>query len=120
MMANTMYQFQFDIIWLPAVSGTGIGFAVNGPTIGTGFVLVRTEIPTSSTAVTHGMQRVYDTGTNTTTIDSAANCYAKCYGFVSNGSTAGNLVLRFKSENTNQVSILVGTIGKMWRISPSN
>jgi len=121
MMASTVYMFQFDIIWQSSTAGVGIGFGVNGPTIGTGFVLVRTEIPTSLTAVTQGMQRAYDTGTQTTTVDSTgANCFAKCYGFVSNGATAGNLVLRFKSETANQVSVMPGTMGRMWRINPSN
>lgn len=120
MMASTVYMFQFDIIWQSTSTGVGIGFGVNGPASPT-FVLVRTEIPTSLTAVTQGMQRAYDTGTATGAIDSAnANCFAKCYGFVSNGTTAGNLVLRLKSSAATQVSVRAGTMGRMWRINPSN
>jgi hypothetical protein len=121
MMANTIYQFHFDIIFQTAATTTGIGFGVNGPASPT-YVLVRTEIPTSLTAVTQGMQRAYDTGTSSTAIDTInVNCYAKCYGYVSNGANAGNLLLRFKSEvGTSQVSIMAGTMGRLWRISPSN
>lgn len=121
MMASTIYQFHFDIIFQTAAKTTGIGLGVNGPA-SPSFVLVRTEIPTSLTAVTQGMARAYDTGTSSTAIDlQNANCYAKCYGFVSNGTNAGNLVLRFKSEvGTSQVSIMPGTMGRFWRVSPSN
>ena len=120
MMANTIYQFQFDIIWQSSTSGVGIGFGVNGPA-SPNFVLVRTEIPTSLSAVTHGMQRAYDTGTATTAVDATnVNCYAKCYGFVSNGANAGNLVLRIKAETANTVRAMSETMGRMWRINPSN
>lgn len=120
MMANTIYQFQFDIIYQSTNTNTGIGFGVNGPA-GPIYVIVRTEIPPSLTVVTQGLQRAYDTGTASATTDAAnVNTYAKCYGYVSNGNTAGNLILRFKSESGNQVSVMPNTIGKMWRISPSN
>lgn len=119
-MASTVYLVQFDIIWQSSVNTTGISFGINGPASPT-YVLFKTEIPTSLTAVTQGMVRAYDTGTATASIDTAnVNSFAICYGFVSNGTTAGNLVLRVKAENANQVSVMPGTVGRLWRINPSN
>lgn len=123
-MANTIYLFQFDVTWQTTNTGVGIGLGVNGPA-GTTFVVVRTEIPTSLTAVTQGLQRVYATGTTggtaTAAIDSPnVNNYAKCYGFVSIGGTAGTLALRIRSSAATQISSEVGTIGRLCRLSPRN
>lgn len=120
LMANTVYFFEFSIIWQSTNTGVGISFGINGPTSPT-FVLVRTEIPTSLTAVTQGMARAYSTGTATGAIDTAnANCFAKCYGFISNGSNTGNLTLQLKSSTTTSVSVRAGTVGRLFRLSPSN
>jgi hypothetical protein len=120
-LASTIYLFQFDVIWQSAATNTGIGLGVNGPASPT-FILVRTEIPTSLTAVVQGMQRAYSTGTAGTTIDTInVNCYAKCYGYISNGITAGTLDFQLKSSRAGtQISVMSGTIGRLWRINPSN
>lgn len=122
MMANTSYEFEFEIIFRTNGTTRGIGLSVNGPT-GPINVLVHTEIPTSLTTVTMGIARAYDTGAVTTAIDlaSPANNYARCYGFVSNGTTAGNLILRYRTNNIIGIAYVdAGSTMKMWRINPSN
>lgn len=120
MMASSVYEFEFEIIYQSSATTRGPGFGVNGPA-SPSFVLVHTEIPTSLTAVTQGMQRAYDTGTGVTAIDTAnANCYARCYGYVSNGTTAGDLILRCKINNTGTITIQPGSVMKMWRVNPSD
>ncbi len=119
MMASTLYQFDGTIIFQVSATNRGMGLAVNGPA-SPSFVLIKTEISTSLTGVTNGMQRAYNTGVATTTVDTAnANVIAKCYGFVSNGTTAGNLVLRFNCSNSAGTPVVqAGSTFRMWRVAP--
>jgi hypothetical protein len=119
MMAGTLYQFEGLIIFQSSATNRGMGLALNGPA-SPSFVLIRTEIATSLTGVTNGMQRAYDTGVATTTVDAAnSNVIAKCYGFVSNGVNAGNLILRFNSSNTAGIPVVqAGSTFRLWRVSP--
>lgn len=119
MMANTAYQFEGFILFQTNATNRGIGLAVNGPA-SPNFVVIRTDIPTSLTGVTNGMQRAYDTGVATTAVDAAnSNALARCSGFVSNGANAGNLVLRFLCNNSGGVPIVqAGSVLRVWRVSP--
>ena len=121
MMASTTYEFEFEIIWRTDDASRGVRFSVNGPASPTS-VLIYTEIPTTLSAVTVTMQRAYDTSSGTTSIDSAnVNCYARCYGTVVNGTTAGNLILRFRrSGGGATIAIEPNSVMKMWRVNPSN
>lgn len=120
-MGNTVYKFEFDVIFQTPNTNRGIGLSVNGPT-SPNFVLIRTSIPTSLTAVSHGMARAYNTGASTTASDaSTSNCLAQCFGYLSTGSAAGNLSLAFVTNNTGSaVQIMAGSIMRLYRISPSN
>jgi hypothetical protein len=120
-LANTDYQFEFEIIAQSSATNKGFAFGVNGPA-SPNYVLVHTEIPTSLTAVTQGMQRAYATGTSTATSDSiTANILCRCYGRVSNGANAGNLILwASKNSNGGTMNVMPNSIMKMWRINPSN
>lgn len=119
MMASTTYQFEAFIIYQTNATNRGIGLAVNGPA-SPNFVIIRTDIPTSLTGVTNGMQRAYDTGVATTAVDAAnSNCYARCGGIVSNGVNAGNLVLRFLCNNSAGIPVIqAGSTFRIWRVSP--
>lgn len=121
MMASTSYEFECEVLYTSSGTNRNIGLGVNGPASPTS-VLVHTEIMTSATAVLQGMQRAYDTGTAATSAD-VINVpqVARCYGFVTNGTTAGNLQLRFRVNNAGGTIILQpGTIMRMWRTAPSN
>lgn len=119
MMASSLYEFEFSIIFQTSAANRGIGLGVNGPA-GPAFVLTHTEIHTSLSATTTGMQRAYATGTATTAVDSAnTNMYARVYGFASNGTTPGNLTLCYLCNNSGGVpSIRAGSVMRMWRVSP--
>lgn len=121
MMASTIYEFEFDVIFQSSGTGRGIGLGVNGPATPS-FVLVYSEIPTSLTTVTRGMQRAYATATSTAAVDTAtADVYARCYGTVSNGTTAGNPILwANKSQNGGTMNIMPNSVMRMWRVNPSN
>lgn len=119
MMASSVYEFEFSIIFQTNATNRGVGLGVNGPA-SPAFVLTHTEIHTSLTATVAGMQRAYATGVATTAVDSAnANMYARLYGFVSNGTTPGNLTLCYLCNNSaGTPSIRVGSIMRMWRVNP--
>lgn len=120
-MASTLYRFEFNIIFQSPATNRGLGLSVNGPA-SPKYVLIRTEIPSSLTSATQGMARAYNTGTATTAVDALnTNCHARCYGFFSNGTTAGDLALSFVSNNTGgAVQIMAGSTMGMWRLSPIN
>lgn len=121
MVVNTLYQFEGYVLYQVNATNRNIALAVNGPA-SPGFVIIRTDIPTSLTGVTSGMQRAYDTGVAATAADAAnSNLLAKCSGFVLNGATPGNLVLRFLCNNSAGTPIVqAGSTLRMWRVSPSN
>jgi hypothetical protein len=120
-LANTNYEFEFEVIFQGSTTGKGIALSVNGPASPTS-VMVHSEIPTSLTAVSYQMARSYDTTTATTSVDTAnANCYARCYGTLFNGANAGTLILRFRRNiGGGSVTVMTNSLMKMWRINPSN
>ena len=122
MMANTSYEFECEIIWRINDTGRGIRFSINGPESPT-LVLLHTEISNGLSSIVNNIARAYNSGLGSTDIDAAnTNSYARCYGFVTNGSTAGNLQLRFSRSGGTGTIIYVepGTIMRMWRTNPSN
>lgn len=121
MLANTDYRFEFEIIFQTSATNKGIGFALNS-TATPNLVVVHSEIPTSLTAVTQSLARAFDSGSITNAVDAAnSNCYGKCYGFISNGATAGNLILRINKNNNGGTStVMANSVMKMWRTKPEN
>ena len=118
--ANTTYYYRFDIIYQSTSVSTGIGFGVNGPTIGAGKVLHRMDIARDFTVGSNDMSfsSGYDTGDVTTSVKTAnTDFHALVYGIFVSGVTAGTFALRVKSETTNQVSVMAGSAGTLWEMN---
>ena len=108
--------FRSFIIFSTAYVTTGIGFGVNGPASPVALAL-ETHIPTSLTATLHRSARDYDSGTTTSDVDTPdANLLAMVSGIIRNGVNAGNLAIRYKSENSSEsVTVKTGSILR-WRL----
>ena len=122
MMADTSYEFEFEVIWRCSDVTRCVRLSANGPASPT-LVIIHTEIPQTLSSVSYNLQRSYNTNAGPTATDTAnANCYARCYGNIINGPTAGDLILRFTKSGGAGVVVAIepGSIMRMWRTNPSN
>jgi len=121
-LANTTYYFRFEIVYQSTNVSSGIGFAVNGPTIGTGKVL-RWFITGRNFTVNTGYDMCqslvgYDAGDVSANVgDANTDLIATTWGTLVTGATAGTFALRFKSETTNSVSVRIGSMGVLWELN---
>lgn len=103
--ANTNYELVCNLVYRSAATGTGIGFALNGPATPT---LVTGNFVSNSTATAfNGRSFAAYNGTGKTTGVQTANTdtYGIFNAYFRNGATAGTLQLRFASEtNGTQVT----------------
>lgn len=96
--ANTNYELVCNIIYRSAATGTGIGFALNGPS--TPGLVAGQFISNSSATAFNGRSFVAYNGTGKTTGVQTANTdtYGLFSAYFRNGASAGTLQLRFASE----------------------
>jgi hypothetical protein len=112
--ANKTYHFKFVVIFRSDTTTTGIKLAVNGPSGFTDLAYQRL-LAISTSASGYGAARAYDTMGSSTGVDAAnANMAAVVEGVVVNGSTAGDLILRFAAETTGTVKVVAGSCGLLW------
>lgn len=101
--ANKDYYVEMAIIFRSAAAGNGIELAVNGPASPTS-VSSTYVIPSSASAAVFGHSRAYDVGAQSSGVDVInADFMATVLCLFRNGPNAGNLVLRFASENNGQL-----------------
>lgn len=121
--ANTKYHFRFIAIFRSAATTTGIGFSVNGPATPTSLAVGVTITGTiaSATAGYWGSYffTAYDGGGLTTGVSATATDYvATVEGYIQTGATAGNIVLRCKSEvAASAVTVRAGSFGTLTQVS---
>jgi hypothetical protein len=114
--ANKTYHFKFVVIFRSDTITTGIKLAVNGPSGFTDLAYQRLLAVGLSTSG-YGAARAYDTMGSSTSVDTAnANMAGVVEGIVVNGSTAGDLILRFAAETTGTVKVVAGSCGLLWRM----
>jgi len=110
---NTDYIFEAWIIFQSDTAGTGIKFAVNGPTSPVAVAMLA-HIPVGITLYASCVtlaSRAYDTGTPSVQVDTAnANLLCKIDGIIRNGSNSGTFALRFAAETTGIVKIMTGSV----------
>lgn len=116
---NQEYSFEFEVPHKSGATTTGIGLAVSCPTLdGSAYLAYEVQIPSG----VDGTSQLYS-GAGTASDDvvqapgvPAADTVlvARVYGVLKNGSNAGQLKLRFKSENTVAVTIMEGTFGNIF------
>ena len=96
--ANTDYEFEFLVPFQTAALTTGFALALNGPSSPT-LLAVEIRVPISGTTEVFRHTNLYNTEALGTSVD-AINVprLATIRGIVRNGSTAGTVIGRFRSE----------------------
>lgn len=111
--ANTDYDLEFLVAFTTAAVTTGIALALNGP--GTPVLLaIRIEVPVSAGTEVDRHANTYNTEALGTAVD-AANVprLARIFGVLRNGSTAGLVTARFRSEvAASAVVVKAGSIAR--------
>lgn len=97
-LANTTYYFEAHIIFRTTTTTTGANFSANGPASPTFFVLQKMT-PISLVSTTMGMNRAYNTGTASASVDVInSSMYAIMFGILANGANAGTVAMRGAAE----------------------
>ena len=108
-LASTTYVVTCTLSYTTAVSTTALQLAVNGPASPTA-LRYAVETSTTATARHNASQSAYDTVVNPATGGAATALPVTLYGTLENGSNAGTLAVRFRTEvNASAVTILRGS-----------
>ncbi len=115
--ANRKYMFRFVGQYTAAASTTGLGLAVNGPTLGSEGLLCNIFQAHTNAIPNLGSVTAYNTAVLGTASSGATRMPWECWGYIHIGGSAGTLQLRFRTEvAASQVSIQAGSIGFAWVI----
>ena len=118
--ASTDYNFSCDVIFNTAITTTGIGLAFTTPASPT-LISYTAEIPAAGDGVNGNLQgwgtasddAVIGTGVQT----ASTNYIGRIWGTLRNGTNAGTLQLRFRTEiASSNVTIKAGSNCEMWQI----
>lgn len=116
--ANTLYYFEFEVLYQSTATNTGITLQMNGPLSPLGFAAYG-MLWSTATAPIFGHGRTYATVIGTTSTTDAANAttYGTIKGHIHTGVTAGTLIVRFRSSRNNtSVSIRTDSFGKLYEL----
>lgn len=106
--ASTSYSFSCAFSYTSAATTTALQLAINGPASPTA-MRYAVETATSATAWHQASQSAYDTVTNPATGGAATALPVRIHGTLENGTNAGTLAIRFRSEvNASAATILRG------------
>lgn len=107
--ASTTYRFACEISYTTAATTTALQLAINGPASPTA-VRYGVDTATTATAPHYASQNAYDTNTNPATGGGATALTARIAGSLENGSNAGTLAIRYRSEvAASAVTVLRGS-----------
>lgn len=113
--AGRKYHFRFTGQYTAAASTTGLGLAVNGPTLGTDGLLCNVMIGTTNAIPNIGTITAYNTAVLATASSGSTRMPWELWGYIHIGASAGTLQLRFRTEvNSSQVSLQIGSLGFAW------
>ena len=110
--ANSVYSFNFDILYDVGATGTGAGFSINCD----GCVIDRIgytvkQLGNSPTAVTIYTRNAVNTITEENSSPFTNSNHVTIDGILVTGGTGGTLIVRGMSENTNDVTVKAGSNG---------
>lgn len=114
--AGGLYAFEFYVNFVVAAATTGISLAMNGPTIGTGWISFGANATISLAAAGGGSLYAYESKI-TTAGSLVAGSNAVVGGMLQNGATAGNLALRYSPEVAASLTIKRGTWGRIIKLN---
>lgn len=118
--ASGVYAFDFNLFVSAAAATTGLVVAMNGPTIGAGYLRYFLHSPTSATATFHGGASTYETVLVSTGSSATASTpwASTVVGYLANGATGGTLTLRIRSEvSAANVTLQRGSWGRLFRLA---
>lgn len=115
--AGRKYLFRFMGQYTAAAATTGLGLAVNGPTLGADGLLCNVMIAHTNAVPMLGAVTAYNTTVLGTASTASTRMPWEVWGYV-HVSAAGTLQLRFRTEvASSQVSIQAGSVGFAWVIA---
>lgn len=108
--ASTNYFFMAWLIYRSSDVNEGPGFSVNGPASPT-LIKYYNFIPQSAAGAVTRSGRDYDIGAVATTTDVAdSDVLAYVEGYLRNGSNAGTLALRFRTDVAATITVKAGSV----------
>lgn len=116
-LASGVYVAEYHLFYTAAATTTGLVLSVNGPTTPT-ISYFASGIPTSTTATVYGASDTYDTALVAADTPSTT-AFHRCLleAFIQNGTTAGTLALRFRTEeNASAATIKKGSWARLTRV----
>lgn len=118
MVASGEYVLEVVCFVVAAATTTGLVLALNGPASPTA-VQYAMETPTSGTAGFHAGATAYETAlVSTASISTTLPHAQRLWGHIRNGSNAGDLVLRMRSEvSGSNATIRRGSFGRLMRVA---
>lgn len=118
MVASGEYVLEVVCFVVSAAATTGLVLALNGPASPTA-VQYAMESPTSGTAGFHAGATAYETALVSTAVISTTLPQAqRLWGHIRNGSNAGDLQLRMRSEvSGSNATIRRGSFGRLMRVA---
>jgi hypothetical protein len=120
--AGGRYEIEYDITWRSATATVGVGLALNGPASPTsvqGTVLIMGVRGAATAGAFLGAGFVaYDTpNISTIAVEATGTDYmARLSAIVENGSTAGTVIPRWRSETATSTTVEPGSFGTCKRI----
>ncbi len=118
--ASTKYYFEFIVIWTTNGQPTGVPkFSATVPASPTAVVIMSEIINDTTGRGTDNLEtEMAIAGDGNTAavsaIDVNTNAWARVYGWLSNGSNAGNIQLRFASaDGTSTITVKAGSFGRL-------
>jgi len=105
---STNYSFTCEVFYTTSATTNALQLSMNGPASPTALrYSVRTS--TTATAMHTASQTAYDTVTNPATAGGSTVLMVRVAGTLENGSNAGTLALRLRSETGGAVTVLRGS-----------
>jgi hypothetical protein len=116
--ASGVYVIEAHLFHTAETTGTGVQFALNGPTIGAGTIVYNIIHPLTATTLNFDAGVAYQTAqTSTSTVSATVPALAVLSGAITNGDTAGTLAVQFRSEDTNDAIITGGSWARVTRLA---
>ncbi|MGC5012528.1 hypothetical protein ACLQ2R_17330 [Streptosporangium sp. DT93] len=114
--AGRKYLFRFAGQYVSAASTTGLGLAVNGPTLGSDGLICNVMIAHTNAIPMLGAVTAYNTAVLGTASSTATRMPWEVWGLI-HVSAAGTLQLRIRSEvASSAVTLQIGSYGYAWAV----
>lgn len=120
--ANGVYELEWDLLWTSNTVTVGIGFGVNGPASptsiqGTIMIIGGSAVTVLGDVAARGFVAYDDGPISTTAVSTSVTYGARISALLQNGSTAGTVTPRHKSETATITTVKAGSFGTCRRLA---